>query len=517
MLVDVAYDAAAAKAEGPEATAIAEVVQTAEAIADALRRRGHDARLLPLEDHAAAQIRASHADVIFNLAESFRGSSALEPAIAWLYEVERKAYTGAHASALERCLNKSVTRALLREAGVSVPEGRTIRSADEPLRDLPYPLFLKPAQEDASHGIDLGSVVRDEDAARARVASLLARFGGAVIAEAWIDGRELNVSILDDGTTLQVLPPAEIDFSSFPAGAPRVLTYAAKWDESSDEFRGSPSVAATLDDALRARVEATALAAFRALGLRGYGRVDLRVDAQGTPFVIDVNPNPALAPDAGLALAAGRAGLDYGALVERIAHEAFARAPKRANGGPDRVRLVPLRAEHRDVLVAQVRATDAFREDELEVAAELIDEGVRAANEGREHPDYLFVVAEDAVAEDAVAEDALGSSSARPVGYACFGLASLSDGVFDLYWIVVDPNVQGRGVGRSLLRAAEREAAARGGRWLVAETSGMPSYEATRAFYLASGYVELGRLPEFYRAGDDKVLYGRRLDLPTEP
>jgi len=508
MLVDVAYDAAAAKAEGPEATAIAEVVQTAKAIVDALRRRGHDARLLPLEDHVAAQIRASHADVIFNLTESFRGSSALEPAIAWLYEVERKAYTGAHASALERCLNKSVTRALLREAGVSVPEGRTIRTADEPLHALPYPLFLKPAQEDASHGIDLGSVVHDEAAARARVASLLARFGGAVIAEAWIDGRELNVSILDDGDTLQVLPPAEIDFSAFPAGVPRVLTYAAKWDESSDEYRGSPSVAATLDDALRARVEATALAAFRALGLRGYGRVDLRVDAAGTPFVIDVNPNPALAPDAGLALAAGRAGLDYDAIVERIAHEAFARAPKRARSGPDRVRLVPLRAEHRDALIAQVRATAAFREDELEVATELIDEGVRAAGEGREHPDYLFVVAEDV-------DRATGS--ARPVGYACFGLASLSDGVFDLYWIVVDPSVQGRGVGRSLLRASEREAAARGGRWLVAETSGMASYEATRAFYLASGYVELGRLPEFYRAGDDKVFYGRRLDLPAEP
>jgi D-alanine-D-alanine ligase len=508
MLVDVAYDAAAAKAEGPEATAIAEVVQTAEAIADALRRRGHDARLLPLEDHAAAQIRASHADVIFNLAESFRGSSALEPAIAWLYELERKAYTGAGASALERCLNKSVTRALLRDAGVAVPEGRTIRSADEPLRDLPYPLFLKPAYEDASHGIDLGSVVRDEGAARARVASLLARFGGAVIAEAWIDGRELNVSILDDGAALQVLPPAEIDFSAFPPGAPRVLTYAAKWDESSDEYRGSPSVAASLDEALRARVEATALAAFRALGLRGYGRVDLRVDSAGTPFVIDVNPNPALAPDAGLALAAGRGGLDYDALVERIAHEAFARAPRRPKPGPDRVTLVPLRAEHRDVLVAQVRATAAFREDELEVAAELIDEGVRAANEGREHPDYLFVVAE---------LEGSNGGAPRAVGYACFGLASLSDGVFDLYWIVVDPNVQGRGVGRSLLRAAEREAAARRGRWLVAETSGMPSYEATRAFYLASGYVELGRLPEFYRAGDDKVLYGRRLDLPTEP
>lgn len=497
MLVDVAFDAAAAKAEGPEATAIAEVVQTAQAIAEALRRRGHDARLLPLEEHAGSQVRASHADVIFNLTESFRGQSALEPAVAWLYELERKAYTGASAGAIERCLHKGVARALLRDAGVSVPEGRTLRSPDDLLDGLPYPLFLKPAQEDASHGIDLGSVVHDETAARARVTSLIDRFGGAVIAEAWIDGRELNVSILDDGHALQVLPPAEIDFSAFPVGAPHVLTYAAKWDEASDEYRGSPSIAAVLDPALRERIESTALTAFRALGLRGYGRVDLRVDARGVPFVIDVNPNPALAPDAGLALAAGRAGIDYDALVERITREAFARAPKRPLPRSDQVTLVALRADHRDALLAQVRATDAFRDDEIEVAAELLDEGVRALGEAREHPDYLFVVAEH---------------EGRPVGYACFGLASLSDGVFDLYWIVVDPSGQGRGVGRSLLRATEREARARGGRWVVAETSGMPSYEATRAFYRASGYVELGRLPEYYRAGDDKVFYGRALD-----
>ncbi|MCA9612522.1 MAG: GNAT family N-acetyltransferase [Myxococcales bacterium] len=495
MRIDVAFDAVAALADGPEAIAIAEVVETATAVVEALRRRGHDARLLPLDD-VTMRVRASSADVIFNLAESLRGQTSLEPAVAWVYELEGRAFTGATASTLERCLHKGVTRALLRDADVAIPEGRVIRHADAPLDDLPFPLFLKPVQEDASHGIDLGSVVHDEASARARIASLLERFGHGVLAEAWIDGRELNVSIVQDGDALRVLPAAEIDFSDFPEGAPKVLTYDAKWNEESPEYTGSRAIAAELDDNLRSRVEETALAAFRALGLRGYGRVDLRVDARRIPFVIDVNPNPALARDAGFALAAGRAGLDWDTLVERIALEAATRMPKRKTLGPDRVSLVPLRIDHREELLAHVRATGAFRDDELEVARELIDEGLKALDEEREHPDYEFVVAEH---------------DGRAVGYACFGLASLSDGFFDLYWIVVDPHTQGRGIGRSLLRAAEKRAAARGGRWLVAETSGMPSYEATRAFYRASGYVELGRLPEFYRAGDDKIFFGRAL------
>lgn len=495
MRIDVAYDPAAAHAEGPEARAVAEVVDTARAIVDALRRRGHDARLLPLDD-ASTRVRASTADVVFNLAESLGGNTALEPAIAWIYTLEGRAFTGTSASTLERCLHKGLTRALLRDAGVPIPEGRVILDADASLGDLPYPVFLKPVQEDASHGIDLGSVAHDPASARARVAALLARYGRGVVAEAWIDGRELNVSLLQEGERLRVLPAAEIDFSGFPVGAPKILTFAAKWDETSAEFQGSPSIAASLDDDLRARVEDTAVRAFRALGLRGYARVDLRVDAHGVPFVIDVNPNPALAPDAGFALAAARAGIDWDSLVERIALDAASQLPRREPAGPDQVSLVTLRVDHREELLSHVRATGAFRDEELEVARELIDEGLKALDEDREHPDYEFVVAEH---------------DGRAVGYACFGLASLSDGVFDLYWIVVDPKTQGRGVGRSLLRAAERRAASRSGRWLIAETSGMPSYEATRAFYRAAGYVELGRLPEFYRAGDDKVFFGRAL------
>lgn len=505
MRVDVVFDAAARSARGAEAEAVREVVATARHVAELLRERGHHVVLRPLGDSPTTELGACTAELVFNLVESVRGRSRLEPGFAWLCELAGWAYTGAPASALERCLHKDLARALLREASVPVPEGRTLRSPDDDLGGLTFPLLLKPAAEDASHGIDAGSVVTTESAARVRACELFARFGGKVVAERYVEGRELNVSLLHVDGALRVLPVAEIDFTGFPGGRPHILSYAAKWDETSPEMLGSRSVPALLDAATRECVEAVARSAFEALGLRGYGRVDLRLDAEGQPFVIDVNPNPSLAPDAGFALALARAGISQGEALEHILEEARSRwapsgseEPSRSLGAP--VALVSLRVEHRDPLLELVRATKAFRDDELAVAAELLDEGLaalRADPLGRDTgPDYRFVVAE---------------LDGRAVGYACFGLASLSDGVFDLYWIVVDPSLHGGGIGRTLLGEAERLAREEGGRWLVAETSGTEGYAATRAFYRRAGYRELGRIPEFYRAGDDKVFYGRPL------
>lgn len=137
------------------------------------------------------------------------------------------------------------------------------------------------------------------------------------------------------------------------------------------------------------------------------------------------------------------------------------------------------------------QATGFFTDEEVAIVAELAHEA-RGAN-----PDgYHFVVA---------TEDDLA------LGFACWGLAGQSDGVYDLYWIVVDPQAQGRGIGRRLIAHAEADAAQRGGRSLVAETEGSATYAPTRAFYLAAGYAELGRIPDFYRVGADKVFYGRTL------
>ncbi len=141
------------------------------------------------------------------------------------------------------------------------------------------------------------------------------------------------------------------------------------------------------------------------------------------------------------------------------------------------------------------RATGFFTDEEVGIVAELAHHALGANTDG-----YHFVVADD--------------DSDRAVGFACWGLAGQSDAVYDLYWIVVDPAAQGRGVGRRLLAHVETDVASRTGRSLVAETEGSPTYAPTRAFYLAAGYAELGRLPDFYRVGADKVFYGKRVGPP---
>jgi ribosomal protein S18 acetylase RimI-like enzyme len=139
-----------------------------------------------------------------------------------------------------------------------------------------------------------------------------------------------------------------------------------------------------------------------------------------------------------------------------------------------------------------VRATGAFTEEEVGVALELVDEGLLPGGGG-----YEFLVAEGPAGE--------------VLGYSCFGSTPLTEGTYDLYWIAVNPSLQGRGVGRALVRASEDAVRRQGGRLLLVETASKPSYDATRAFYARVGYREVARVPDFYRPGDDKVILAMRL------
>jgi ribosomal protein S18 acetylase RimI-like enzyme len=151
--------------------------------------------------------------------------------------------------------------------------------------------------------------------------------------------------------------------------------------------------------------------------------------------------------------------------------------------------LRPLQAGDRAAIESIVRATDVFNEAELAVAIELVD--------APESAGYRFIVAE--------------IESARVAGYACYGAAPMTQGTFDLYWIVVDPKLSGRGIGSDLMRASEDAIRAEGGRLMLIETASKPSYDRTRAFYRAYGCREVARVPDFYALGDDKVVYARVL------
>ena len=314
---------------------VSSVAQSAAAIVKALQERGYTAELVGIHGRdvfqVLARLREARPDLVFNLCESMAGDPSNEPTLAGLLDLFQIPYTGADLLALACCLYKHRTKEILLARGIATPPYRMLADeralADPALDALDYPWFVKLGHEDASVGITEDNLVRDAAALRARCRALLAEYRQPILAERYVEGREINVTLLGNGTTLRVLPLHEIDFAAMPADRPRIVSYAAKWDEQHVDYAGTKPV--PLRDAsatLVAAIEATARAAWHALGLRDYGRVDLRIDRANTPWVIDVNPNPDISPDAGVVRAAKVAGISYPELVEMIALAARGRS-----------------------------------------------------------------------------------------------------------------------------------------------------------------------------------------------
>jgi len=198
-------------------------------------------------------------------------------------------------------------------AGLPVPRWSLSRKGLK-LESVGYPAICKPAAEDASIGIEQRSVVKSGRALGARLEAMHERWDDIVV-QHYVDGREVNVGIVDD----QILPVAEIHFDEMPRGMWKIVSYQSKWITGSEEDLGAkPTCPADLPAALTKELERIAITAWRAVGGSGYGRVDFRIDAEGQPWLLEVNPNPDISPDAGLARMARVAGMDYNALIKRI-------------------------------------------------------------------------------------------------------------------------------------------------------------------------------------------------------
>jgi D-alanine-D-alanine ligase len=289
-------------------------------------------------------------DVVLNLCEGLGGDSRLEVHAAWLLERLRLPFTGSPFHALRHCLYKLEANQLLARAGVRVPATVRVDNPDS-LRHLPrisLPAIVKPEREDGSLGIESTSVVHTAEELRAQVAHVVETYRQPAIVQRYIHGRELSVSLLG-WPTPRVLPPGEILFHDLPEGHPHILTFDSKWDSDSVAFLGTPSVPAVLRPRELRRVAAIGRRAFDVLGLRDYGRVDVRLDERGDPHVIDVNPNCDLSEDGGFARAAVRAGLRYADMVWEILRSALRRREDDAvlfasRGRSSRARLARPRA-----------------------------------------------------------------------------------------------------------------------------------------------------------------------------
>ena len=279
-------------------------------------------------------IRSENYDLVFNIVESLCGDTRNELVIPAMLDLVNQPYTGPDALAIGLCLHKVKCKHVLSGQGISTPDFILLNSVEEvhspamahKLETLRYPYFLKLAREDASIGIKASNRVVDPSSLRARAIELLTKYQQPVLGERYIEGREVNVTVMGNGADLDILPLHEIDFAKMPAGRPRIVSYAAKWDEEHVDYEGTkPVPMKNLSAELEARIADTAKGAFRALGLRDFGRIDLRIDEEGTPWVIDVNPNCDLSPDAGVARAGEHGGMAYPQLVGKICEFAWRR------------------------------------------------------------------------------------------------------------------------------------------------------------------------------------------------
>jgi D-alanine-D-alanine ligase len=303
-------------------------------VAEALEAAGHKPSVLTIHDDVPQLVdglRRNKPDLIFNLVESF-SDDILGGAIgvAGVLDLLEVAYTGGGPGELYLQEDKALSKKLLAYDQIQYPDFASFDpSADfETGGKLRMPLFVKPLRMDASLGIDERSLVRSTQELMERVNHIHKSFGDTALAEEYIEGREFYVGVLGNQQPV-AFPPIEMDFSGLPEGSVRVMDNEAKFDVSSDRYQGTRAVVADVEPELKARLEKIALNAYRALRVRDYGRIDLRLTESGEIYVIEVNANCYLEKNSEFAIAAAAMGIDYVTLINRIGELATQRWKQR--------------------------------------------------------------------------------------------------------------------------------------------------------------------------------------------
>ncbi|HJU89131.1 MAG TPA: ATP-grasp domain-containing protein [Gemmatimonadaceae bacterium] len=300
---------------------------------EALRANGHEPSRLSVADQVeplVAALSETKPELVFNLAESFGGKSALESNVAALLNLVDLRYTGSSPAGLLLAGDKTLTKKVLSFHGIKTPEFATVyRGALDWAGDIAFPLIVKPPQEDASLGVSSKAVVYDIKQLLERIDSLQAEFQQPALVEQFVEGREFYVGVIGNANA-EALPIIELDFSNFPPDRPKIASWEAKWGDEGEgegaEFEGTKSIfPESLDEELATRMQAVAVDTFHALRLRDYARVDLRVTPENEIYVIEANPNCYLEKESEFARAAAKMELSYEQLIARIVELAAAR------------------------------------------------------------------------------------------------------------------------------------------------------------------------------------------------
>jgi len=297
--------------------------QTEAHVLAALKELGHPTEYLAIFDNLdllQQKLQSFQPDVIFNLADQFKNNRAFDQNIVSFMELHGVPFTGCGSTGLTLCKHKAISKKILGYHRIHVPEFTVItrgKRISRPAR-LKFPALIKPLKEEASYGIAQASFVENDDQFKERVAFIHNSWNCDVIAEEYIEGRELYVSVLGNHR-LEVYPIRELVFREVPPDEPKIATYKAKWDEEYRQRWGLQNqFAENLDPALAKEIAQTAKRIYRLLTIDGYARVDFRVTPKNEIYFIEANPNPHLAADEDFAQSALKAGLAYPQLIERI-------------------------------------------------------------------------------------------------------------------------------------------------------------------------------------------------------
>jgi D-alanine-D-alanine ligase len=313
-------------------------------VSAALKELGHDVRVLAVHgdiNRLLDGLMNPRPDLVFNLMEMFGKDFFSDVEVAGLLDLIDMPHTGGGPGEVYLQQDKALAKKILAFEGVLYPRF-AVFSKDQDLEtggNLRMPLFVKPLRLDASLGIDSKSLVTDSNQLMKQVLFIHEKVNDSALAEEFIDGREFYVGILGNQDP-RAFPPIELDFSKLPEGSPRIADRNAKFEKDTPEYKGTKAILAQIPDETRAKLQKTALQAYRALRVRDYGRVDLRLTDTGDVYVIEVNASCYLEKESEFAMAAKADGLEYNDLIRRIMEEAQSRwakvlqAPRRKRAKP---------------------------------------------------------------------------------------------------------------------------------------------------------------------------------------
>ena len=298
------------------------------AVRAAIIQRGHDvvsAPFVPELSKLKALLDEHRPTLVFNLVESVNGLGELAPSAPIMLEKLRMPYTGNHAGTLSVTSDKPLSKEIMRKCGL--PTADWIVPPDWHGLEEGRKYIVKSATEDCSLGLDDGAVVIGAKAVRERVQHSKALHGGRWFAELYIEGREFHVSCIEKDGKPQVLPMPEMHFFNWAPDRPKIVGYAAKWDEESFDLENTDRTFGTeeKEPELAQKLKDLVAATWTQFDMHGFGRVDFRLDAEGNPYILEINPNSCLEPNCALAAAANAAGLGYSDLVMQVIEEGLRR------------------------------------------------------------------------------------------------------------------------------------------------------------------------------------------------